>query len=93
MAEQIGEGDLQRSAAGSLKRLDLDYVDLLLFHWPNSAIPLSISVKALCDAKKLGLTRHIGVANFRPSCSKQQLYWQLTMVSGWQLTNANIIRA
>jgi diketogulonate reductase-like aldo/keto reductase len=64
MAEEIGEGDLQRSAAGSLKRLDLDYVDLLLFHWPNSAIPLSISVKALCDAKKLGLTRHIGVANF-----------------------------
>jgi diketogulonate reductase-like aldo/keto reductase len=64
MAEQIGEGDLQRSAASSLKRLDLDYVDLLLFHWPNPAIPLSISVKALCDAKKLALTRHIGVANF-----------------------------
>jgi diketogulonate reductase-like aldo/keto reductase len=64
MAEEIGEGDLQRSAAGSLQRLGLDYVDLLLFHWPNSAIPLSISVKALCDAKKLALTRHIGVANF-----------------------------
>jgi diketogulonate reductase-like aldo/keto reductase len=64
MAEEVGEGDLQRSAAGSLKRLGLDYVDLLLFHWPNSAIPLSISVKALCDAKKLALTRHIGVANF-----------------------------
>jgi diketogulonate reductase-like aldo/keto reductase len=64
MAEDLGEGDLQRSAAGSLKRLGLDYVDLLLFHWPNSAIPLSISVKALCDAKKLALTRHIGVANF-----------------------------
>jgi diketogulonate reductase-like aldo/keto reductase len=64
MAEEIGEGDLQRSASGSLKRLGLDYVDLLLFHWPNSAIPLSKSVKALCDAKKLALTRHIGVANF-----------------------------
>jgi len=64
MPEEIGEGDLQRSAAGSLKRLGLDYVDLLLFHWPNEAIPLSISVAALCDAKKLGLTRYIGVANF-----------------------------
>lgn len=64
MQEDIGEGDLQRSAASSLKRLGLDYVDLLLIHWPNSAIPLSISVKALCDAKHLGLTRHIGVSNF-----------------------------
>jgi diketogulonate reductase-like aldo/keto reductase len=64
LPEEIGEGDLQRSAAGSLARLGLDYVDLLLLHWPNAAIPLSISVKALCDAKKLGVTRHIGVANF-----------------------------
>jgi diketogulonate reductase-like aldo/keto reductase len=64
MGEEIDEGDLQRSAAASLKRLGLDYVDLLLFHWPNAAIPLSISVKALCDTKKLGMTRHIGVANF-----------------------------
>jgi diketogulonate reductase-like aldo/keto reductase len=64
MPEEIGEGDLQRSAVGSLQRLGLDYVDLLLLHWPNPAIPLSISVKALCDAKKLALTRHIGVSNF-----------------------------
>jgi diketogulonate reductase-like aldo/keto reductase len=64
LPEEIGEGDLQRSAAGSLQRLGLDYVDLLLIHHPNSAIPLSISVTALCDAKKLALTRHIGVSNF-----------------------------
>jgi diketogulonate reductase-like aldo/keto reductase len=64
MPEEIGDGNLQRSAVGSLTRLGLDYVDLLLFHWPNSAIPLSVSVKALCDAKKLALTRHIGVSNF-----------------------------
>ena len=63
-SESITFGDLQRSVAGSLERLGLDYVDLLLFHWPNEAIPLSISVAALCDAKKLGLMRCIGVANF-----------------------------
>ena len=60
----IGAGNLQRSAAESLKRLRLDAVDLLLIHWPNSAIPLAQSIQALCDARAKGLTRHIGVANF-----------------------------
>ena len=60
----IGEGDLQRSAQASLGRLRLDYVDLLLIHWPNNAIPLAQSIKALCDAKKRGFARNIGVANF-----------------------------
>ena len=64
LPSDIGEGDLQRSAEGSLKRLGLDYVDLLLIHWPNSAIPLKQSIAALCDARKRGSAKHIGVANF-----------------------------
>lgn len=60
----IGAGDLQKSARDSLRRLGLDQVDLLLIHWPNKAIPLSASIGALCDAKKQGLARNIGVANF-----------------------------
>jgi len=60
----IGEGDLQRSAQASLGRLGLDYVDLLLIHWPNSGIPLAQSIRALCDAKKRGFAKNIGVANF-----------------------------
>lgn len=62
--DQIGEGDLQRSAESSLKRLNLDYVDLLLIHWPNPEIPLTESIRALCDAKSRGLARGIGVSNF-----------------------------
>lgn len=62
--DQIGEGDLQRSAESSLKRLNLDYVDLLLIHWPNPEIPLTESIRALCDAKSSGLARGIGVSNF-----------------------------
>ena len=60
----IGRGDLQKSAAASLKRLALDQVDLLLIHWPNKAIPLSASIAALCDARQQGMARNIGVANF-----------------------------
>ncbi|MFO1149129.1 MAG: aldo/keto reductase [Alsobacter sp.] len=61
--EDIAAGDLQRSAEGSLKRLGLDRVDLLLIHWPNPAVPLESSIGALCDARRRGLARHIGVSN------------------------------
>ena len=53
-----------RSVDESLERLGVDYVDLLLVHWPNAAIPLAETMGALAKAKRQGLTRHIGVANF-----------------------------
>ncbi len=62
--ENIGDGPLQRSAEASLKRLGVDQVDLLLIHWPSKTIPLADSIRALNDAKRRGLTRHIGVSNF-----------------------------
>jgi diketogulonate reductase-like aldo/keto reductase len=60
----VGDGDLQRSAEESLARLRLDYVDLLLIHWPNPAVSIRETMRALSDAKERGLTRHIGVSNF-----------------------------
>lgn len=60
----LANGVLQQSARQSLDRLGLDHVDLLLVHWPTSDIPLKETIAALCDAKRQGLTRHIGVANF-----------------------------
>jgi diketogulonate reductase-like aldo/keto reductase len=58
--------DLRRSAETSLRRLGLSHVDLLLIHWPNADIPLGDTLGALSDAKRQGLTRHIGVSNFSP---------------------------
>lgn len=60
----IAPGDLERSAETSLKLLGLDRVDLLLIHWPNPKIALEGSVRALNNALRMGLTRHIGVSNF-----------------------------
>ena len=48
----------------SLAALKVDYVDLLLVHWPNPEIPLAETMPALAKAKRQGLARHIGVANF-----------------------------
>ena len=56
--------DLERSVKESLVRLRLPEVDLLLLHWPNPHVPLEETLGALAHAKKVGLTRHIGVSNF-----------------------------
>lgn len=69
----IAPGDLERSAEASLKRLGLDQVDLLLIHWPNPKVPLEGSIKALNDAKRSGLAKHIGVSNFTTTLLSQAI--------------------
>lgn len=58
------EVDFLRSAETSLKAMQLDYVDLLLVHWPQPKVPFSETLGALAKAKRRGMTRHIGVSNF-----------------------------
>ena len=62
--EWQGEGRLQASMEESLRKLGVDVVDLTLIHWPNPDIPVAEAMKALSDATRRGLTRHIGVSNF-----------------------------
>ena len=54
----------RQSVSESLTNLQLPYVDLLLIHWNNKDIPLKTSIGALCQAKKDGRAKHVGVANF-----------------------------
>ncbi|MGH6727608.1 MAG: aldo/keto reductase [Pseudolabrys sp.] len=58
------EADFLRSAETSLKALKLDYVDLLLVHWPQPKVAFTETLSALAKAKRSGMTRHIGVSNF-----------------------------
>jgi 2,5-diketo-D-gluconate reductase B len=62
--EYLSASDFARSVDESLHNLGVDRVDLLLVHWPNPEIPLAETMGALAKAKRDGLTRHIGVANF-----------------------------
>ena len=50
----------------SLEKLRLEQVDLTLIHWPSpqDAVPVAEYMKALLEAKRAGLTRHIGISNF-----------------------------
>ena len=62
--ENLRPDDFAKSVDESLAALKVDYIDLLLVHWPNPNIALSETMPALAKAKRRGLTRHIGVANF-----------------------------
>ena len=69
--DELAHKALLASADASLKRLGLAYVDLLLIHWPNAAIPLGETLAALAEVKRRGLTRHIGVSNFPAAMLEQ----------------------
>ena len=62
--EYLRAADFANSVDESLTSLGVDYVDLLLVHWPNAAIPLKETMGALAKAKRDGLAHHIGVANY-----------------------------
>lgn len=49
---------------GCLKRLNTDYVDLMLIHWPDLVTPHDETIGALEDLKAAGKIRHYGVSNY-----------------------------
>ena len=53
-----------RSCENSLRRLQMNYVDLYLIHWPNPFVPLKETFRALNQLVREGRVKHIGVSNF-----------------------------
>lgn len=62
---------LAPSVEKSLKKLGTDYVDLLLLHWPQPAVPLAESIGALLAVQQAGKAKHIGVSNFNTAQMEQ----------------------
>ncbi|MCR8433257.1 MAG: aldo/keto reductase [Crenarchaeota archaeon] len=62
--ENLSYNKLVKAAEGSLRRLQTDYIDLYLVHWPNPRIPISETMRAMEKLYNDGLIRYIGVSNF-----------------------------
>jgi diketogulonate reductase-like aldo/keto reductase len=62
--EDLHAKDFERSTETSLRVLGLDFVDLLMVHWPLPDMPFQETMGALAAMKRRGFARHVGVANF-----------------------------
>jgi diketogulonate reductase-like aldo/keto reductase len=60
----LGFSAVHRSLDSSLKRLNSDYVDMCLIHYPDSTTPLSETFDALNELVARGKIKYVGVSNF-----------------------------
>jgi len=62
---QDGSADhLEATLQESLRRLQTDYVDLFMIHWPDTSMPAARTADALRALVDAGKTRYIGVSNY-----------------------------
>ena len=53
-----------KAAETSLRRLDVDYIDLYQIHWPNPRVPIKETMEAMGKLVDAGLVKYVGVSNF-----------------------------
>ena len=55
---------IRQHCEASLQRLQTDYIDIYMIHWPDDEIAIEESMTALTRLQEDGLIRAIGVSNF-----------------------------
>ncbi len=61
---ELRHDDVLAMGNRALKELGVEYLDLLLIHWPNEEIPIAETLGAMALLVKQGKVRSIGVSNF-----------------------------
>ncbi len=54
---------IERAVEGSLRRMDVDYIDLYQVHWPDPIVPMQESMAALDRLVESGKVRYLGTSN------------------------------
>ncbi|MBE0672919.1 MAG: aldo/keto reductase [Anaerolineales bacterium] len=63
--------DVLRSCENSLRRLQMEFIDLYLIHWPSAGMKLADTFRALNKLVRDGKIKHIGVSNFNLKLLKE----------------------
>lgn len=59
----IDRHHIERAVEGSLRRLGIDYIDLYQVHWPDTVVPIEVSMEALDRLVESGKVRYLGTSN------------------------------
>ena len=62
--DHLGYDQVLRAADASLRRLDIDTIDLYQVHWPSRSTPIEETMRAMEALVDSGRIRYIGVSNF-----------------------------
>jgi aryl-alcohol dehydrogenase-like predicted oxidoreductase len=57
---------IMSAVEGSLQRLDTDWLDVYMIHWPDYSTPMDETLRALDDLVRSGKVRYIAVSNLEP---------------------------
>ncbi len=60
-----------KACESSLRRLQMDHLDLYLIHWPTTKMKLDETFRALNQLVREGMVKHLGVSNFNLKQLKQ----------------------
>ena len=70
--EHLRYDDVLRSCENSLRRLQMEYIDLYLIHWPGpTGTNYAETFRALNELVRAGKVKHVGVSNFKLKLLKQ----------------------
>jgi len=78
--EHLKYEQVLRSCEGSLRHLQMDYIDLYLIHWPRTGMKLEETFRALNQLVRDGKVRHLGVSNFNVNLLKQSQSFSETRI-------------
>ena len=68
--------EVEQSVEMSLKKLQTEYVDLLLLHWPTTLEQHEQALDSMMKLQDAGKIKHIGVSNF--TLSQLEHVWDYT---------------
>ena len=62
--EGLSRVHIMQAVEVSLKRMQIDYIDLYQTHWPDDATPIEETLRALDDLFRQGKVRYVGASNY-----------------------------